>query len=958
MPNDEYYQGAYTGPQIDDAIGRVLRGEVGGPPGVQGPQGETGPQGPTGPKGPPGPIGVGALICSITGAVSPPSVGEVLVTDEFNREPKPGEKGQGTVTGEGISYWITYSVAETSSNTISIESVTDIRGQDGTVSFNDLTEEQKEGLKGETGPAGPPGPIGPQGPQGPAGGVGQDVSGKSFPITDGTSIEAEANSEIFNDYAERTYETVANDGAETSVAATGNIATKAYSHAEGERTSALGEASHAEGFRSVASGAASHAEGGAFTDKPGPQATGYAAHAEGVSTIASGAYSHAEGCETLASGYAAHAEGYRITGGAKVTASGEGSHAEGLSTLASGVYSHAEGEKTVALGYASHVEGYKCYSEESTKVAVFLYCEALSDRKLDCTFNQSPAYGNYDFIKSNAQIGQGVLVYCPQLGGLWEFKIIEISETNVVLEADAAVPGLESIMNYGTPIGLFKLTDGNPLIEPSHAEGDGCGAIGAGHAEGDKNLTLSGHSEGMATYSFKGHAEGVYSKAIEEGSHAEGVASIALGLGGHAEGIHCVTSTAERTIILDLPTKNEEEKTMDFPITATFCGLEMSHKVDEFLNNIEIGKTTIYFPVYGLTGAQFKLPYGTIMQADSNRLVVKYYDDIDISYLTRFNGSVVGITESEPYTDYDYAGHAEGYGTISASSDTQGKGTHTQGELTVALGGASHAGGYNSIALSFCSTAQGDRSIAVGAYETAIGRCNVIGPIDQAQGPTNLFTVGNGVNENNRSNAFRVDTWGDVYAKRNYNSSGADYAELFEWSDGNPEGEQRIGRFVTLRGDKIQLAGPGCDYILGIVSGSPSVVGDVFDDQWQGMYLTDVYGRPIMEEVEVPQEAIEVPDPKDPEKTIRRTIRQAHKETRQKLNPDYDPTVKYIPRTKRPEWDAVGMLGKLVLIDDGSCQVDGYCAPGEDGVATNSAQRTAFRVIERLDDSHVRVLIK
>ena len=43
------------------------------------------------------------------------------------------------------------------------------KGQDGTVSFNDLTEEQKASLKGDTGPAGERGPAGPQGPVGPRG---------------------------------------------------------------------------------------------------------------------------------------------------------------------------------------------------------------------------------------------------------------------------------------------------------------------------------------------------------------------------------------------------------------------------------------------------------------------------------------------------------------------------------------------------------------------------------------------------------------------------------------------------------------------------------------------------------------------------------------------------------------------------------------------------------------------
>ena len=77
--------------------------------------------------------------------------------------------------------------------------------------------------------------------------------------------------EVFNDYAN-------------------NEASGAYSHAEGNSTSAIGEYSHTEGFHTTAEGIASHAEG--------------------YSTSATGPYSHAEGRYNLAKGYYSHAEGY------------------------------------------------------------------------------------------------------------------------------------------------------------------------------------------------------------------------------------------------------------------------------------------------------------------------------------------------------------------------------------------------------------------------------------------------------------------------------------------------------------------------------------------------------------------------------------------------------------------------------------------------------------------------
>ena len=101
-------------------------------------------------------------------------------------------------------------------------------------------------------------------------------------------------------------------------------------------------------------------------------------------------------------------------------------------------------------------------------------------------------------------------------------------------------------------------------------------------------------------------------------------------------------------------------------------------------------------------------------------------------------------------------------------------------------------------------------------------------------------------------------------------------------------------------------------------------------------------------------QAAEVPEELAPDGTVLIPARVEH---RQRLNPDYDGTQPYIPRTQRPEWDAVGLLGKLVAVDDGSCQVNGWAAVGENGIAAYSAQQTKYRVVARLDETHIRILI-
>lgn len=203
--------------------------------------------------------------------------------------------------------------------------------------------------------------------------------------------------------------------------------------------------------------------------------------------------------------------------------------------------------------------------------------------------------------------------------------------------------------------------------------------------------------------------------------------------------------------------------------------------------------------------------------------------------------------------------------------------------------------------------------------------------------------MGNGDDTNSRSNSFRVTISGRVYGLSSFNSSGADYAEYFEWTDGNIDNEDRVGYFVTMCGKKIRIANPG-DYILGIVSGLPCIIGNA-DEDWLGRWEHDEFGRFIMEEV------------LDSEDETGEVIRRL----RYKANPDYDSSQQYIERKDRKEWSAVGMMGVLSVRDDGTCKVNGFCKVAEGGTAT-AAERyicgETYRVIERMTDNVVKVVFR
>lgn len=214
--------------------------------------------------------------------------------------------------------------------------------------------------------------------------------------------------------------------------------------------------------------------------------------------------------------------------------------------------------------------------------------------------------------------------------------------------------------------------------------------------------------------------------------------------------------------------------------------------------------------------------------------------------------------------------------------------------------------------------------------QVAVGRYNAFtrgGRTHQS-----AFVVGNGAGEDNRSNALRIDYRGRTYAAGAYNSTGADYAEYFEWADGNPNAEDRTGRLVCLQGDKIALCEEG-EFPFGIISAAASVVGDAATDAWHGKYQKDVFGRILFCE-------------------------DANGRLVPRLSEEYDPTRPYVSREERAEWASVGLVGKLVLTDDGTLSPGDSVASMAGGVGTKAQGYTPFYCMRRLDERHVLVFVK
>ena len=233
---------------------------------------------------------------------------------------------------------------------------------------------------------------------------------------------------------------------------------------------------------------------------------------------------------------------------------------------------------------------------------------------------------------------------------------------------------------------------------------------------------------------------------------------------------------------------------------------------------------------------------------------------------------------------------------------------------------------------------------------------------------SSYLVVGNGSGDNSRSNAFRVDAGGNVYAGASINGTGADFAEMREWSDGNPNNEDRRGLFVIYDDSldyaigeyakiRIANANDNLDDIIGIVSSNPTVVGNTASEIWQGMYLRDIFGNVLTQVVTIPAVTREIENPETKEITIEEVVPE-HTEIQPIINPDYDATKLYICREMRKEWAKIGMVGMIVTVDDGSCKMLEYCKVSNNGIATHSDVKTRFKVVARLDDTHIAVEIR
>jgi hypothetical protein len=166
----------------------------------------------------------------------------------------------------------------------------------------------------------------------------------------------------------------------------------------------------------------------------------------------------------------------------------------------------------------------------------------------------------------------------------------------------------------------------------------------------------------------------------------------------------------------------------------------------------------------------------------------------------------------------------------------------------------------------------------------------------------------------------RISHNGYIYARVGTSGTGADYAELFEWDDGNQDDEDRTGMTVKLTtGGKIAIADTA-ENVIGVVSVIYGFLGNDQWDEWVGKYVKDSLGRTVNEDVKM----VTWRDENDKECTFKIThvpnditipenaVYYTHQSP--KINPEYDETKNYMGRSQRKEWSAIGLVGRLRIL--------------------------------------------
>lgn len=335
-----------------------------------------------------------------------------------------------------------------------------------------------------------------------------------------------------------------------------------------------------------------------------------------------------------------------------------------------------------------------------------------------------------------------------QVTGITEVTIAQPTVNNATLTiqkngTNVATFGANASSNVTANITVPTVTDTYSASSSDAMSGKAVASALSSFSGGPKNIKdgdgtgsvyTSGTNKPTANYAF---AEGSSTQALDMYSHAEGCQTTSNGKASHAEGYGSFLTALDTTI--HTPYNNTNK-------TIIIKGVVESPYSKNIVDNYIIAGQA-YLSIDGTAQSANKIKQIDVFYGDDARTIV-YFEGTPSSGITSLavNAQVylylIGSLASGRGT------HVEGYSTTA-----WGQGAHAEGELTVASGNASHAEGLGTIASYQFQHVEGGYN-KPGSY---------------------IHIVGNGTDNDNRSNAHTLDWDGNAWFAGNIKIGGTGY---------------------------------------------------------------------------------------------------------------------------------------------------------------------------------------
>lgn len=278
------------------------------------------------------------------------------------------------------------------------------------------------------------------------------------------------------------------------------------------------------------------------------------------------------------------------------------------------------------------------------------------------------------------------------------------------------------------------------------------------------------------------------------------------------------------------------------------------------------------------------------------------------------------------------------------------------------------SGTYSTVVGGVGNTASGSFSVVWGNGNTASHANSVAIGVGAATDTNNSMVFASSAGNNTIKFNFAT---GNGYFDGSADIGNADYAENFCWEDNNENDENRYGLAVSFTTNgKIKIGGID---ILGIVSPTPGIIGDSAEINWKDKFEIDEWGFKKIEtyktfldkktkrNIFINNEKLFFTQDKDGVFTqieIPETFVDGETKTElveiPKLNKNFKAT-QYIPRSKRKEWSAIGLIGKL-RIRTAEPITSKYVDIREDGMAVNGSKYHVIEQIKNYDKNNFGIV--